>query len=53
MVKLVGHTLVDGTVGLDVNNVSNLVVYKVCRQLDGTLGPEVTREEVTGTGAKT
>ena len=54
MVELVGHTLVDSTVGLDVNNVANLVGLQVGGQLDRqTMLPEVTGEHVAGASADT
>ena len=53
MVELVGHTTVDGTVGLDVNNVSDLVGLQVGGDRDGTLLTEVAGEKVPGAGAKT
>jgi len=37
MVVFVGHTLLLGSIGLDVNNVTNLVVYEVSGELDGSM----------------
>ena len=53
VVVLVRHTAVDGTVGLDVNNVSNLVGLQVGGERDGTLLTEVAGEKVPGAGAET
>jgi hypothetical protein len=49
VVELVGHTLLDSSVGLDVNNVTNLVSLQVSRQRNGAMFPEVTGEHVAGT----
>ena len=54
MVELVRHTLVDSTVGLDVNDVTDLVGLQVGGKLDGhTMLPEVTGEHVAGASADT
>ena len=53
MVELVGHTLVDGTVTLDVDDVSNLVCLHVRGQLNVSLLAEVAREHVARTRAET
>ena len=49
MVELVRHTLLDGSVGLNVNNVTNLVGLQVGGKRNGTMFSEVTREHVTST----
>lgn len=53
VVELVGHTLLDGTIGLNVNNVSDLVNLQVGRQRNGTILLVVTRESVTSTRSVT
>jgi hypothetical protein len=54
VVELVGHTLVDSTVSLDVNNVADLVGLQVGGKLDGhTMFPEVTGEHVAGASTDT
>lgn len=53
VVVLVWHTLLDGTVGLDVNDVTNLVDLQVGREWDGTSLLEVTLESVTSTRSVT
>ncbi len=53
MVELVGHALVDGTVGLDVDNVPGLVRLQVRREGNGALLPEVAGEHVAGAGPET
>lgn len=47
VVELVGHALLDRTVGLDVDNVADLVGLEVRRHGDGAMLLEVTREGVT------
>lgn len=53
MVELVGHTLLDGTVGLDVNEVTDLVGLHVGGELDHAMLAEVTGEEMASTGTVT
>ena len=54
VVELVGHTLVDSTVSLDVDDIANLVGLQVGGKLDGhTMLPEVTGEHVAGASADT
>ena len=53
VVKLVGHTLLDRTVGLDVNNVTDLVDFKVGGHGNSTMLLEVTRKGVTSTRSVT
>lgn len=53
VVELVRHTLLDRTVGLDVNDITNLVNLQVGRKRDGTMLLEVTRESVTSTRSVT
>lgn len=53
VVELVGHTLVDGTVSLDVDQVSDLVGDHVGGQLGETVFAESTGEHVTGASAIT
>ena len=49
MVELVGHTLLDSSVGLDVNNITNLVGLQVGGERNSTVFSEVTREHVAST----
>lgn len=53
VVVLVWHTLLDSTVGLDVNNVTDLVNLQVGGQSNSTMLLEVTLESVTSTGSVT
>ena len=51
LVELVGHTLVDSTVNLDVNNIADLVGLHVGGEVDGPLGAEPLGEEVASARA--
>ena len=53
LVELVWHTLLDGTVSLDVDNVTDLVDLQVGRQSNGTVLSKVTLEHVTSTRSVT
>jgi hypothetical protein len=46
MVELVGHTLLDGSVGLDVNDITDLVDLEVSGKRDSTMVAELAREHV-------
>jgi len=49
VVSLVGHTLVDGGIGEDIDVVTDLDVHKVLRQVDGTILPELLGKHVART----
>mmetsp|Transcript_17539 Transcript_17539/g.26550 ORF Transcript_17539/g.26550 Transcript_17539/m.26550 type:complete len:92 (-) Transcript_17539:81-356(-) len=51
MVMLVGHTLVDGRVGEDINVVTNLDVHQVLRKGGKSMMTELLGEHMPGTGA--
>jgi len=53
VVDLVGHTLLDGTITLDVDDVSLVVVGEVGLQANDSLLSEVLREHVSGTPTST
>lgn len=53
MVHLVGHTLLNSTIGTDIDDIADLVLLKVCGQVDETLLTEVTAERVACARAKT
>lgn len=46
MVELMGHTLVNGTINLDVNILTDVESTKVSRDRDNTLSPEGSCEEI-------
>ena len=48
LVVLVGHTLVNSTINLDVHNVADLEHLQVGGQVNGTLGTEPLGEQVAG-----
>lgn len=48
LVVLVGHTLLDSSISLDVDNVAHSVGLEVSRERDGSVTTEVPREGVTG-----
>ena len=52
MVELVGHTLVHGSIHLDVHIVADLEVAKVSGQGDVTFLPEGPGEQVPGAGSQ-
>jgi hypothetical protein len=49
VVSLVGHTLVDGGIGKDVDVVTHLDVHQVLRQVDGSVLPEFLGKHVART----
>ena len=53
MVVFVGHTFLDGTVGFNVYDITNLVGLHVGGQGNGTMLLEVTLESVTSTRSVT
>lgn len=53
VVELVGHALVDGTVALDVNIVTDTVHGQVSGHVGKTMAPERLLEEISSLGAKT
>lgn len=53
LVVFVRHTLVDRTIGLDVNNVSYLVDLQVSRKWDSSMFLEITLKHVTSTRSVT
>jgi hypothetical protein len=53
MIELMWHTLLDGTITLDVNDISTLVHFHVGGQLDHTISSVRTLEQVPGTTSVT
>lgn len=53
MVKLVWHTTMDSRVGLDVNNVANLVGLHVGGKFDGSMFTKISFEHVASASAIT
>ena len=53
MVQLEGHTLLNGSINLDVNLIPEAVGSQVSGERNVTLLPEGTREEISRPGAKT
>lgn len=53
MVELVGHTLVDGAVNLDIDMVADPVGLEVGGERDVPLLPEGPREQITSPGTET
>ena len=53
METLEGHTLVDGTVGLDIDVVTILITTQVSRERNDTMFTEVSLEHVTSTSTIT
>lgn len=53
MVELVGHTLLDGTIGLDIDQITDLVGLHVGGKLDHPMITEGTGEEMASTGTVT
>jgi len=53
VVRLVRHSLLNSTIRLDVDNISNFVLTQVGRQLDHTLLLEIPAEGIAGTRTQT
>jgi len=49
VVSLVGHTLVNGRIGKDINVITNLDFHQVLGEVNGSLLPELLGEHVTRT----
>ena len=49
VVSLVGHTLVDGRIGKDVDVVTNLNLHEVLGKVDGTMLPKLLGKHVSRT----
>lgn len=52
MVILVRHTLVDGSISFNVNDITSLVFLEVSGQLDWSLGSEISGKQVTSSGSQ-
>lgn len=53
MVELVGHTLMDSSVHLDIDIFANLVGPQISGERDITLLPERPRKEIAGSSSET
>jgi len=53
VVDLMGHTLLDGTVTLDIDDITDAELSKVGGHADHALLPELARERIAGTRPKT
>jgi len=53
MVELVGHTLVNGTITNNIDDLAELVVGQVLLEANGTIGTERLLAEVTGASSVT
>ncbi|MFS8019188.1 hypothetical protein Hanom_Chr15g01400941 [Helianthus anomalus] len=47
MVKLVGHTFVNGAVDLDVDVIADVIGSEVGGEMDGTFLPESSSEQIS------
>jgi len=52
VVDLVWHALLNSSVGLDINDVSDFVLAQVGRQLDHTLLTEISRESIASASSQ-
>jgi hypothetical protein len=52
VIVLVRHTLVDGSVSFDVYNITYFVIFEISRQLDWSLGSEISGKQVTSSGSQ-
>jgi len=53
VVNLVGHSLLDSSVGLDINDVSDFVLAQIRRQFNHTTRPETACKRITRTSTET